>query len=542
MPSLAQSLANSLAFSSSDSIGGGNAFTVEWTVSGDAAARTVTLPLVDTRAEGSLSYNCVIDWGDGSALSFVTAYDDANRIHTYASNGTYRMKVFGVMEGWSFANGGDCAKLTAIINWGSAPAFDGFKYLYQGFYGCSNLTSIGTSPIPASGTGILSDGFYMAFRGCSNLASVSANLFSLHPNVSGYSFNRCFLGTGITSIPSGLFINNNSATDMEFAFYQCASLTTIESGAFDGLTSVTSFSYCFAEDTSLTSVPSGLFDDCTAVTDFSFLFYKSALTTIPSGLFDNNTAVTTFSACFQQSDLSSIPSGLFDYTTAVTTVTSAFRSTDITAIPSGLFDSMTLITDASYLFYACLSLTAIPSGLFDNNTAIDDLMFCFCNCPITSIPSGLLDYLTALINARGVFKNTDITTIPSGLFDNNTAITSLREVFMDCELLTTTPSELFRLNTACINFTDAFSGCVKHQENIDLFYQSGEEATRFLNQDVDFTRCFDRDSFTGTQGTAPDLWNCSFGTGTPTTTDCWNGAGNSASSLTNYASIPGGWL
>jgi hypothetical protein len=47
-------------------------------------------------------------------------------------------------------------------------------------------------------------------------------------------------------------------------------------------------------------------------------------------------------------------------------------------------------------------------------------------------------------------------------------------------------------------------------------------------------------SFTGTQGTAPELWNAAYGTGTPTTTDCFQG--QSTASLTNYASIPAPWL
>lgn len=46
---------------------------------------------------------------------------------------------------------------------------------------------------------------------------------------------------------------------------------------------------------------------------------------------------------------------------------------------------------------------------------------------------------------------------------------------------------------------------------------------------------------TGTQGTAPELWNCSFGSGTPTKTACYGGVGNSGTSLDNYADIPSDW-
>jgi hypothetical protein len=55
-----------------------------------------------------------------------------------------------------------------------------------------------------------------------------------------------------------------------------------------------------------------------------------------------------------------------------------------------------------------------------------------------------------------------------------------------------------------------------------------------------FTECFKLISaFTGTQGTAPDLWDCDFGTETPTTTNCFTG--HSTDSVDNYADIPTAW-
>jgi len=457
-------------------------FITEWTVAGDAAARTITLPLVS-----GYSYNCVVNWGDGTTPSLVTSYNDANRIHTYSSDGTYEVKITGTMEGWSFNNGGDKDKITKIVYWGDTSVFDGFKYLNGGFWGCSNLTTIGTGPIPASGTGILSTGLNKCFNGCAQVTTIPSGLFDKHPLAN--NFTGLFFDSGITSIPSGLFDKNTAATNMSSMFYNCTSLTSIPSGLFDNNTAVTTFYSVFYNCPSITSIPSGLFDNNTAVTDMGYLFAYTSVTSIPSGLFDNNVLVTSFK--------------------------NAFQSTDITSIPSGLFDNNTAVTDFSSTFYGCSNLTSIPSGMFDYNTAVTDFTACF--------------------------RGSGITSVPSGLFDNNTAVTTFANCFRDCVDLETTASELYRLNTACTNFSLCFYNCLKLQQNIDLFYQAGEESTRFLNQSINFTSCFDRSSFTGTQGTAPDLWNCSFGTGTPTTTDCWNGAGNSTTSLTNYASIPTGW-
>lgn len=378
------------------SLSGGTGFQIQINV---AAGASFTLPLVNTRTEGSLSYNCTVDWGDGSAQSTVTAYNDANRIHTYANAGSYTVEIRGVCEGWSFNNAGDVLKVTGVIQWGDTNIFAGFKYLYGGFYGCSNLTSWGSGAIPASGTGILSQGFHRTFN------TIRSTSYALLPSIA----------------------NHPNAQD------------------------------------------------------FSDLGVSTALT-FPSGWLDNASAMTSFQ-------------------------------------------------EALY------------------------------NASITSVGP---NFLRAAVN--------------------------------------------------CTNFITSFYGCTKFQISADIFYAAGEQATRFLNKTVNFANCFYRSSFTGSQGTAPDLWNCDFGetitldvapvtdwvggdtitgqssgatatvvskvstyvykikqhfgtfsldeivgvtgnsnkladqgatkptfAGKPTSTGCFGGAGNSATSLTNYSSIPTDW-
>ena len=70
----------------------------------------------------------------------------------------------------------------------------------------------------------------------------------------------------------------------------------------------------------------------------------------------------------------------------------------------------------------------------------------------------------------------------------------------------------------------------------DIFGATPNFGTRVMN----FLNCFDRTSFTGTQGTAPALWSATMNASSTKTT-CFGGAGNSATSLTNYASIPAAW-
>jgi hypothetical protein len=378
----------------------GTGFKTRWTVAGDATARTITLPLTNA---GSSSFSCTVDWGDGSAVSTVTAYNDAAAVHTYASNGSYTVEIKGTCEGWSFNNAGDKAKLVAIVDWGTSGTFGGFKYLTYGFHGCSANASL-----PATGKILVS-------------------------------------GAGPT--------------------------------------------------------------------DLSSCFRSNALSgTLPSGMFDNLTAATTLYRCF------------------------------------------------------------------------------YGNASLTGIPSGFLDHLTALTTMTGCFTSCNILTIPAGLFDNLTLLTYFDTCF-----------------DANVNL---------RQRSTDLF-PSGGESTRFIGKSINFSNCYRRSSFGGTQGTAPDIWNCDFGEtltldvapttdwvagdvitgqssgatavvvsktsttppiyrvkqhfgaftlgeiigvtgdsnkladqgvtrpvvgGTyPTTTGCFSGAGNYLTSLTNYADIPASW-
>jgi hypothetical protein len=273
----------------------GTPFTTEWTVSGDATARTITLPL---HVSGG-TFNATIVWGDGSGDSTVTSFNDANRIHTYSSNGTYQVQIYGECPGWSFNSAGDRLKITDIINWGDSIGFGGFAYLNNGFSGCSNLKSAG-------------------------------------------NLNKILAKAGLTDLQS--------------------------------------------------------------------LFANAGITGTTSTIFDNCINVTTFNNAF----------------------------------------------------FGCASMTSIPDGLLRNN-----------------------------ISSLGMHS--------------------------------------------------VFQGCNALQINPWTFYFSGETGTRFLNQSVDFINCFNRTSFSGIQGTAPDLWNCSYGTGTPSTAGCFTNAGNSQVSISNYCDIPTAW-
>ena len=205
-------------------------------------------------------------------------------------------------------------------------------------------------------------------------------------------------------------------------------------------------------------------------------------------------------------------------------------------------------TNITGLFYNCTNLKSTGKGKIIAKPELTLVSGLFRSCQFTSITPGLFDNCINL-SASGfgfTFRSCPfLTSIPVGLFDKNIGVTTqgFRETFYNCISLVSIPSGLFRnnINVSTSGFNRTFYGCNKLQLNPYIFYAAGEQGTRFLNRVSDFTECFSRSSFTGTQGTAPDLWNCNFGTGTPTKTNCYSGAGNSLTSLSNYNSIPQSW-
>jgi hypothetical protein len=270
-------------------------FVTQWTVSGDAAARTIRLPLAANSTEKVLAYNFVVNWGDGSS-STVTSWSDPRATHVYATAGTYRVEITGTCEGWSFdpIDPTMALKLTNVVSWGRPPKFSGFQYLWAGFDGCANLQSLPSGGIPAAksgGPGVQSQGFGSTFAGCSKLESLPGDLFIYHPKAADFT-NVFQSDTSLTSIPGNIFEYNVNATFFAGAF-SYTKLTTVPAGLFIHNPAVTSFNNLFSEDTNLVSIPADLFRYNPAVTTFDGAFWDcSNLVSVPNYTFRYNTSKT----------------------------------------------------------------------------------------------------------------------------------------------------------------------------------------------------------------------------------------------------------
>jgi hypothetical protein len=500
----------------------GIGFITEWTVSGDATARTITLPLVNTRTEGALAYDCIIDWGDGTATSHVTAYNDAARAHTYAANGTYQVNITGTCEGWSFNNAGDKLKITKVINWGTAGVFNGFKYLYRAFYGCTNLTSLGTGKILASGTGVLTQGFA----------------------------EFCFNCNALTAIPAGLFDNHTSLTTTAFqsAFNHCIAITEIPADLFKYNTLVTTyaFSMCFFQCTSLVTVPADLFRYNTSITIWGFnqTFREcSSIVTLPNDLFRYNTTCTTyaFRDTFQGcSSLSAIPQDIFRYNINVSTHSfegTFITCTSLTTLPTDLFRYNTLADNFFVTFQGCSNLETLCPDLFRYNLLVttDGFEGTFKDCVKLQLRSDIFgpDLTTRFLYA-GVSDFNECFDRASFSGTQGTAPDLWNATFPEVWEVSVRPAVAWVEGDIITGQTSGVTG---------TFY--GWYGTwKILLKDV--TGNYTSDEIIGVTGVPTKLANQGVGypieTSPLISTNCFNGAGNSLTSISNYASIPAPWL
>jgi len=129
-------------------------------------------------------YNYDVDWGDGNFSTNVTGSVQ----HTYASAGTYTVKISGLFPMIYFNGGGDRLKLLEVKNWGTN--------VWTG----TNLN------------GSLAD----AFRGCSNMDITATDV----PDLSSITnLLRTFQQTGITNPTSMSNWDVSTITNFTFTFY-----------------------------------------------------------------------------------------------------------------------------------------------------------------------------------------------------------------------------------------------------------------------------------------------------------------------------------
>lgn len=240
-------------------------------------------------------------------------------------------------------------------------------------------------------------------------------------------------------------------------------------------------------------------------------------------------------------NLESVPEDLFIFNNQGEDFSYAFAACyKLETVPANIFEYCHNIKNVSHCFYLSTGFVTIPETLFENNSSIEDISFIFSGCTnLSYIPIELMEDLPNVKNARGAFQCKSLQFLTPGLLDTNLELTDVSSLFYDSGL-NNVPDYFFKYNTKITTFESCFAECSNFRITPNIFCDENTEmGTRFAGQNVNFTNCFNRSEYTGYQGTAPQLWNYTYGS--VTSTDCFSGDGNSGDSLTNYYIIPEEW-
>ena len=208
---------------------------------------TVEMPLAGT-------VNCTIDWGDGSSNAYTTT---GTKSHTYASAGTYTVRVSGTLTGF----GGFVSRpeLTACLSFGEI----GLTSLNAAFATCANLTQVPTV-LPTTST-------------VTNLSNVFRSASSFNQDISGWDVSSVTNMSGVFYLAS-IFNQDisswdvSSVTDMSSMFR--ASAFNQDISGWD-VSSVTTMYSMFAGASSFNQDISGW--DVSSVTDMEQMFWVATV-------------------------------------------------------------------------------------------------------------------------------------------------------------------------------------------------------------------------------------------------------------------------
>jgi len=249
------------------------------------------------RTESTCNYD--VDWGDGQTDTNVSATGTFVQSHTYASSGSYTVKVTLNSGDFRprFDYGTDSSNAEVVSLGATPPGWSFGTDLSQAFYALFSLSSVSANMDTSAVTTYFSTWLY-----CTNLAS-----FPLLDTSGGTSFTSAWRNcTSLTSFP---LLDTSSGTTFASAWRNCSGLTSFP---LIDVSSGTSFAGTWQDCTSLTSFPALNMSSATAVN--SAWLNCAGLTSFP--LLGANSATTFSFAWFGCSNLVNFPANFFDNWTA----------------------------------------------------------------------------------------------------------------------------------------------------------------------------------------------------------------------------------
>ena len=345
---------------------------------------TITLPLVS-----GFEYDFDIDWGDGSPVEQVTAFDDPDITHTYGLSGTYTVTITGKCEAWSFNDGGDKDKIIRVDDLGAT----GWKNLDYFVRGALNLTHFSggdtrsvtsmnatfkraealtfidvTSWNTANVTNMA--GFFEEAYGISDLDLSSfdtSNVQTMH-----FMFDFAY-GTGTSSLTSLNISNFNTSnvTNMDSMFKGASLLPDVSFPTTFNTANVQNMEDMFQLTSSLTSLDLSQFNTSNVVSMSKMFDNADSITSLDLSSFDTSNVTSMENMFYQMDQLEEVDLSSFN-TSNVSTLRNMFRFYDytngspnaLTALNLSNFD-FSNVSDMTHTFSHLYSLTSLelPSSI-----------------------------------------------------------------------------------------------------------------------------------------------------------------------------------
>jgi len=305
-----------------------------------------------------MNYDFVVDWGDGSEPDTITAWDQAENTHQYATADDYIVTIVGVFERILFVDATTKTALREVQSWGGVV----LKDFYRAFYSCVNWIMTATDA----------------------------------PDVSACpSFERAFYGnTAMTGDLSGWNVSSTAAT-MERMFYGCDNFADSDLTGWDvsGVTTMDSMFFDTLGGHDLSTW------DVSGVTTFRNMFVNSAFS---GSLTDWDVgACTNFNFMFSGGDFNGDISGwLSTGATIGATMNSMFYQNEAFNQDLGSWDVGNVV-DMEWMFASALAFNQDISGW--DITGLTSLDYIFSEA--TSFNQSLNGWDTsAIISMHGTFQ------------------------------------------------------------------------------------------------------------------------------------------
>jgi surface protein len=369
------------------------------------------------------TFNATVDWGDGST-SAITAYNDSDLTHTYASSGDHSISISGTFPNIKFGNNStNAGKVITVTNLGTV----GWQSFEAAFKFCGNMTSFNVGVTDTSSV----TSMYQMFNGCHLLTTLDLSHFDTS---SVTNMNRMFNMIRLQTVDVSSF-DTSSVTDMSHMFHVCRDLTTLDLSHFD-TSSVTDMSYMFNDNEDLTSLNVSSFNTSSVTTMRNMFASCESLTSLDVSGF-NTSSVSGFgmSNMFERMyDLTSLDVSGFN-TSSVTGFFNMFNNNvSLTSLDVSSFDTSSSVGFDS-MFYGCNSLTSLDVSGFNTSSATSMYhMFYGCNSLTSLDVSGF--NTSSVTSMQAMFAScSGLTSLNVSSF-NTSSVTSMLGMFTSCSSLT----------------------------------------------------------------------------------------------------------